>query len=435
MKRTLLLVLMSAVAVAGACGPTADALRPTLPPRSIAPGDGAPEPGASITAGQSVEPAASGSIPPGGIGDPLTGFPQGNAYEVTDVTTTPAGGLVAVGTAGTGQGYYGLLQGVVWRSDDGQTWQQTVDPALLYVTPNHVVANGDSVYLFGDYSGCSDTTGDECPDDPSEGTVVFRSTAGGAWEQLAQTTDMIGASISDVTTWDNTFVAWGAAADENATTTVWTSSDALTWKPTTDLAGLDPVDAVIVGGPGLIALGSNYVESIDDYKLAAATSTDGAHFTATSAAAVTGAMVTDATAGPTGFAAVGWAASEEVAASGLAVFSADAQTWTQASATDNSFDIATLIDVHATGNGYVAVGSTTTDELDYDLGGLWGSADGQSWRSLGDLGGPFNLYGASALTPSGLYVFTAYQEPSDEDETDMKSTIYGWFVPNDRLAP
>jgi len=382
-----------------------------------------------------VAPGAPGTIPPGGIAEPLTGFQQGDAYEVTDLTTTPTGGLVAVGTAGTGQGYYGLLQGVVWRSDDGQNWQQTVDPALLYVSPNHVVASGDNVYLFGDYSSCSDTTEDECPADATTGTIIFRSAAGGPWEHLPQTTDIIGASFTDVTTWNNTLVAWGSAADENASTTVWTSSDALTWKPTTDLAGLDPVDAVTVGGPGLVALGSNYIESIDDFELAAATSTDGVHFTAASAASITGAMVTDATAGSNGIAGVGWASSEEVASSGLAVFSPDGQTWTQGSTTDNSFDTATLIDVHPTASGYVVVGSTTTDELDYDLGRVWGSADGQSWRSLGDLGGPFNLYGASALAPSGLYVFTAYQETGDEDESDMKSTVYGWFVPNDRLAP
>ena len=434
MRRSLLLAVTTAVVIVGACGPTAEALRPTIPPRSIPSVDASAQPASSSSANESVAPAASVTIPPGGIAEPLAGFQQGDAYEVSDLTTTPTGGLVAVGVAGTGQGYYGLLQGVVWRSDDGQAWQQTIDPALLYVQPRHVVASGDNVYLFGEYSGCSDMT-DDCADDPNAGTVIFRSAAGGGWEQLAQTTDILDAALVGVTTWDNTLVMWGSAADDNASTTVWTSTDALTWKASTDLAGLDPVDAVTPGGPGLVAFGSSFVESIDDLKLAAATSTDGSRFTAASVPDVTGAMVTDVKAGSTGFAGVGWAANEEVEAAGLAVFSVDGQTWAEASDTDNSFENATLIDVHATPSGYFAVGSIASDELDYDSGRLWGSSDGQSWRSLGELGGPYNLYGASALTASGLYVFTAYQDTSDEDDNDIKSTVYGWFVPTDRLAP
>src|SRR4051812_34169501 len=103
MKQLLPIVLLAVLAlIAGACGPTAQALRPTLPPRSIAPGGGASQPGASFSGGQSAapgasSPGASGTIPPTGIAQLLTGFQQGNAYEVTDVTVTPAGGLVAVG--------------------------------------------------------------------------------------------------------------------------------------------------------------------------------------------------------------------------------------------------------------------------------------------------------------------------------------------------
>ncbi|HEY4609111.1 MAG TPA: hypothetical protein VIH06_07900, partial [Ilumatobacteraceae bacterium] len=282
MKSMFLLTVISVVAlIASACGPTAQAIRPTLPPRSIQPGDELPQPTDSVSAAQSVAPAASGTTPPGGIGQPISGFTQGSAYEVTDATATPAGGLMAVGFAGMGEGYYGLHRGVVWTSADGQTWQQTMDAALLDVSPTKVLAIGDNVYLFGEYEACSQLTEDECPDDPNAGTVLFRSTSGGPWEQVAQTTDIIGASFEGVATWNSSIVAWGSAADENSTTTVWTSADALTWRATTDLAGLDPVDSVAAGGPGLIAFGSKFDDTIEDTQLVGGASTDGAHFTAT----------------------------------------------------------------------------------------------------------------------------------------------------------
>jgi len=384
-----------------------------------------------------VAPAASGTIPPGGIGQPIAGFAQGNAYEVTDATTTPAGGLVAVGFAGTGEGYYGLHRGVVWTSPDGQTWQQTMDPALLDVSPTYVLAIGDSVYLFGEYESCSNLTEDECPDDPNTGTVLFRSTSGGPWEQVAQTTDIIQASFEGVATWNSSIVAWGSAADDNSTTTLWTSADALTWHATSDLAGLDPVDAVTTGGPGLIAFGSKFDDAIDDAQLVGATSTDGTHFTSTTVPPVTAGTVTGIAPGPGGYAAVGWAASEDEPSLGLTVFSPDGSTWTETTASDASFDNALVNDVHATANEYVAVGSTLgDDDMELQTGRVWVSGDGQSWRSLGDLGGQYNQYGASVLVPSGLYVFNTYEEDVDEEDvSDVKSTIYGWFVPNDHLTP
>ena len=63
----------------------------------------------------------------------MTNFPQGDAYEVSGVTTTSAGYL-AVGFAGTGGGYFGLHQGVVWTSSDGLSWQQKIDPAFVDVS-------------------------------------------------------------------------------------------------------------------------------------------------------------------------------------------------------------------------------------------------------------------------------------------------------------
>jgi len=382
-----------------------------------------------------VPPAASGTPPPGGVATQISGFPQGSAYEVTGVAVTPAG-YVAVGFAGTGQGYFGLHQGVVWRSADGINWQQTVDPAFLDVSPTYVVAVADTVYVFGQFSTCAEAIDTECTDDPNAGTVVFRSMSGAPWEQLAQTSDIIGASFDGVTAWGNTLVAWGAAGDDNGTSTVWTSADGLNWTPTTDLAGLDPVDSVAAGGPGLIAFGAKFDASIEDTQLVAATSTDGIQFTSATVPAITGASVMSVAAGPGGYAGAGWAASDSEPSLGLTLSSADGTNWSQTTATDGSFDNTLMNDLHATSSGYVAVGSAI-DETDMTLqtGRIWLSADGTSWHSPGNFGGIFSQYGDSALGPGGLVVFTADEQDSNDEGTDVNSTIYGWLVPNDRLTP
>ena len=434
--KSILSVLAAAavVAIAAACGPTATAVHPTLPLRTLSPNNGGDGTISGPVAIQSIAPAGSGTPPPGGIAQRLTGFQQGNAYEVIDATATP-NGLVAVGFTGTGGGYYGLRQGVVWTSSDGLTWQQTADPAFVDVTPSNVVSIGDSVYVFGDYETCSEEA-DECSDDNSVGTVVFKSTGGGAWQQLAQSQDITASEFDGVSAWDNTLVAWGTGADDNASTTIWTSSDGLTWTATTDLGGLDPVDSVAAGGPGLIAFGEKYDDTIEDSQLVAATSTDGIHFTPVTVPPVTGGAIVDAATGPGGFAGVGYAESNDFSSLAMSVQSADGSTWTQTNAPDNSFDNALLNDVHATANGYVAVGSTLDDEdMTYQTGRVWVSADGKTWRSLGSFGGEFSQYGASAMAPGGLVVFTEDEQDSNADGTDVNSSLYGWYIPNSALAP
>jgi hypothetical protein len=432
--KSILSVLAAAavLVLAGACGPTASAIHPTPPLRTLAPQN--PGDVSGPVAIQSIVPAGSGTPPPGGIAQRLTGFQQGNAYEVTDVAATP-NGMIAVGFTGTGQGYYGLRQGVVWRSADGLTWEQTTDPAFVDVSPANVVPIGDSVYLFGDYETCSEEA-DECSADDNSGTVVFKSTNGGAWEQLAQTQDITLSSFDGVSAWDNTLVAWGTGNDDNASTTVWTSTDGLTWTATTDLAGLDPVDTVAGGGQGLIAFGEKYDDTIEDSQLVAATSTDGIHFAPVTVPPVTGGSIVDAATGPGGFAGVGYAESDDFSSLAMTVASADGSTWTQTNAPDNSFDNAILNDIHTTPSGYVAVGSTLDDEdMTYQTGRLWASADGKTWRSLGTFGGAFSQYGASAMAPGGLVVFTEDEQDSNDEGTDVNSTLYGWYIPNATLTP
>ncbi len=443
----LLFAALLALAIVG-CGPTANALRPTLPLRSGQPGSTLEPDGSASGGHEPVEPAASGTPPPQGIAVPMTSFPQGPAYEVTGVAVTPTG-YVAVGFAGTGQGYFGLHQGVVWNSSDGSAWQQSLDPAFLDVSPTFVVALGTDIYLFGLFATCSDVFGDTgdlgnegdinsegCTENPNAGNVVFRSSSGGPWEQLAQTTDIIHAEIDGVRVWDSTLVAWGAGADDNGTTTIWTSKDALNWTPATDLAGLDPVDTVGVGGPGLVGFAGEYVDTIQDTQLIGASSSDGIRFTSTNVPKVTGASIVDVVSGPGGMAGIGWAASDTTPSLGMSVFSADGTNWTQTNASDGSFDNSLINDIHSSSTEYVAVGSTISEiDMTLQTGRVWVSADGQAWRSLGDYGGLFSQYGDSAIGPDGLLIFTEDEQDSDDTGTDVKSTIYGWIVPAVQLGP
>ncbi len=428
------LTLAAAIVLVAACGPTATAIRPTLPPRTLNPDGGIISPQRTPTSiTSSGQPGTPATPPPAGVTQPITGFPQGDAYEVSAVTVTPTG-YVAVGFAGTGEGYYGLHQGVVWTSADGLTWQQSVDPAFVDVDPTFVVAMGNDVYVFGYYSSCSDSN-DECDLSATEGNVIFRSQSGGPWAQLAQTSDMLNAEIDGVRAWNDTLVAWGSAADDNVTTTLWTSKDALTWTPTTNIASLDPIDSVGVGGPGLVAFGSQYDDASGNVTLSAATSSDGVGFTAAVAPTVLDASVSDLVAGPGGMAGIGYVENDETPSAGLTVFSSDGSNWTQTMTGDPAFANTQFNDIHSSSSVYVAVGSTT-DDSDFTLqnGNIYVSGDGRTWRTLGAFGGVFSQYGGSALGPSGLVLFTA-NEQDNEDGSDLNSTIYGWFLPAAQLTP
>jgi len=238
-----------------------------------------------------------------------------------------------------------------------------------------------------------------------------------------------------VRVWNDTLVAWGAAADNNVTTTLWTSKDGLTWAPTTNLAGLDPISAVGVGGPGLVAFGSQYIDTIDNTQLMVATSRDGIAFSSATAPTVTGASVTDAVAGPGGMAAIGYVESDTDPSTGVAMSSADGTTWTVASSSDTTFSNTQLNDIHSSASAYVTVGSSV-DDTDFSLqtAGIWVSGDGKTWRSLGNFGGQFSQYGGSALGPTGLVLFTANEQDTN-DGSDINSTIHGWFVPSAQLVP
>jgi hypothetical protein len=468
--RLAVLAVFTVLALIAGCGPTATSVRRTLPPRSVNPG-GSADPAGTPTGGGPGGPAGSVVPPDPGIAQPMTSFPQGNAYEVSAVTATP-NGFVAVGNAGD-ESYIGPQQGVVWTSADGLTWQQKVEPAFVDVTPDTLAAVGNDLYVVGYYQACADSvTGGDGGDDGGDGgglidgngtddgtdglgdgndidqgdcdiaegsgTVIFKSSDGAAtWEQLPQLQEIVDAQFDGLTAWNDKLVAWGSAADDVGTTTIWTSTDGLNWAPVTNIGHVDPVYTLAIGGPGMVALGTEYDENTDVDHLVGATTADGAQFADAAMPQVSDSEIYDSVAGPNGgLVAVGYATSDESPSMGMAIYSGDGLSWNQGTAADGSFENTTINDVHATDNAYVAIGSAVSnDDLTLQTGRVWISADGHSWRSLGDFGGSFTDYNTSALGTAGLVMFTGNENYSEEDDEYLGTSLYGWFLPASQLTP
>jgi hypothetical protein len=445
--------LVAVLALVAACGPTAQALHPTLAPHGNNPvgtpmfpalpsgGALAPTPqvtfvpGTALPSGAQVStaPAASATPQPAGIGKQITGFPVANAFEVTGVV--PIGdGFLAVGYGPMpGQDIYGQRQGIIWTSTDGLTWQESADPTFANTSPFGVATLGSDIFVFTDLEQCDPDVDPEC--EGGEATGIFKSSNGGPWVQLQQTPDIQQASFDRVVASDGLLIAWGNAGDEDGTPTVWTSSDGLAWTPATDLAGMDPVDSGIAGGPGVIAFGLGIDDQGDQINMIGATSSDGVHFTAATVPALPDGEIDDIAQGNSGFVGVGYNQTDLDPTVALVLTSGDGRTWTQAAATEASFADTAMNQVLPSTNGYVAVGSLLSeDDFTDETTRVWTSPDGQTWHSAGDVGGSYTQYDAGALGTHGLVIFTADQ-PDTGDDTQATSTINAWLITPDRLTP
>ena len=153
-----------------------------------------------------------------------------------------------------GEGVFGRHQGVVWRSVDGRAWTAEADAAFQFVTPEEIVALGDSLYVFGTIAMCDALLADECMEPPESGWAVWRSTAGAAWERLPQLSQMQ-FGIVDGVACDRygRLVAFGSTGDE-ALAIVWTSVDGANWSATTELGAMTQVTAASGSPAGLVAV-------------------------------------------------------------------------------------------------------------------------------------------------------------------------------------
>jgi hypothetical protein len=367
---------------------------------------------------------------PGGFVE-LADFPADEAFEVTGATAT-ADGFVAVGFAGLeGDDYFGRRQGIVWRSSDGRTWQSARDASLANVTPVRIASLGRDLFMLGLLSVCAENEG--CEEVAEAGYAIWRAATDGTWQRLEPPAGMQQALAVDdlVAGWDR-LVAFGSAADERETPTMWSSTDGVDWTQTTNLAGLDPLTAFGASPNGFVAFGTVLLPDRDTSDLAAALSRDGATFTAATVPALPNAAVDDVAVGAGGLVGVGRGYSgDDIDLRGLALFSADGLAWVEGAADDGSFLDAALVAAHAVSAGYVAIGFKIEEtDFGFQAGQSWISVDGQRWRALASIG-EVSLITASASGATGLVVFSADQF---EDETGVTSTISAWFAPASTLT-
>ena len=403
--------------------------QPPAPPATSTP-EGSPGGAPTTAAPLATSSAGATTTPVGGTGQwqALTEFPGSGAFQVTSVTGV-GDGFVAVGFgAMPGEGYFGRHQGLVWRSADGRAWAAEADPAFQFVTPEEVVALGDSTFIFGTIAMCDALLADECVEPPESGWAVWRSTAGGPWERLPQLPQMQFGSVDGVAVFGTSLIVFGSAGDEGRAI-VWSSVDGANWTATTDLGGITQVTAAASSPVVVVLFGSLFADEIENVELVAVRSTDGARYEPATAPRMAGATVRSIAAGANGLVAVGEREGNDLQLTTVALQSADGATWTEAAAPDGSFADSGASFVHSVPNGYAAVGFVPIeDAFGSSTGTSWLSADGTQWQALARFSGAFTGLDASASAGPGIVAFTVTSE--EPDEQTVTSTIGAWFLPH-----
>lgn len=145
----------------------------------------------------------------------------------------------------------------------------------------------------------------------------------------------------------------------------------------------DVVRSVIEGGPGLIAVGGTWNEEDPRFEAAIWTSVDGIAWERVSdVPLLAGEILTDVTAGPAGFVAVGGTYPVLYEDPSVLV-SEDGESWIRIPPDTTAFPPdATPEAVTNGGPGYVAVGEYATVESPKDQAAIWTSPDGISWTRV-----------------------------------------------------
>lgn len=433
--------------------PSAALVSPTPTPTPTSPTDGGPTsptdtgptatPSATASGLLTASPATSSPEPTpiplttptpatGAIWQALPDFPHSDAFDVTSVTAAP-NGFVAVGfKAMPGEAFFGLRQGVIWRSTDGRTWEADPNPAFEFVTPEDVATIGDSLFVFGSKETCDPALTVECVEPPDAGWGIWRSVLGGPWERLPPPESMRSGTMDGVVDAGGALVGFGWTGDESQSAIVWRSVDGVAWTETTDLAGMDPITAIAGMPTGLIAFGVRSSDDIGDLELVAAASTDGAQFAPVGAPRLAATTIQSIAVGPGGIVAVGDGDDLDAGFRAVALHSADGLTWTEAQAADGSFVGGTMHSVHALPQGFVALGVVPQQLDGTAIGASWLSSDGLNWRTLGQFGGLFSVIDSSTVGSTGVVAFTVTSQ--DVGEGESASTVAAWFAPLEAFA-
>ena len=302
-------------------------------------------------------------------------------------------GLVAVGSDSPDND----SDAAVWTSSDGVSWSRVAHDEALFggegtQEMSSVTVGGPGLVAVGSDS----------PDNDSD-AAVWTSSDGVSWSRVAHDEALFGGEgtqeMSSVTVGGPGLVAVGSdSPDNDSDAAVWTSSDGVSWSRVAhDEAlfggeGTQEMSSVTVGGPGLVAVGRDSPDNDSD--AAVWTSSDGvswsrvAHDEALFGGEGAQEMSSVTVGGP-GLVAVGRDAPTQ--RMGAAVWtSSDGVGWSWVAHDEALFGgWKEMSSVTVGGPGLVAVGSDALGDSD---AAVWTSPDGVSWSRVAHdeavLGGP-----------------------------------------------
>jgi len=185
---------------------------------------------------------------------------RGAGAEAMHAVASGASGLVAAGRAYTGADW----DGAVWTSEDGLTWTRVPHDEAVFGGPgfqwmSSVAAGGPGFVIVG-----WDGTTDESV------AAVWTSEDGLTWSRVPHDETVLGGPgrqwMTSVTAGGPGLVAVGFSDDgpdgSRTRAAVWTSPDGLAWSRLSHDEAVfggtkgQTMNSVIVGGPGLVAVGS-----------------------------------------------------------------------------------------------------------------------------------------------------------------------------------
>jgi hypothetical protein len=221
--------------------------------------------GDGFLAGGSVGPELGGRrarlwrSPDGATWTPVPDDPSFAGSEVSALLSD-ATGTIALGRTGTGQRWTGS---VAWSSPDGLHWRAA--------DPGGTLRGGLAVSITTAPDGSVVAVGSDLDEREA---VAWRSTDRSTWVRAPTEASRLHSGekirMTDVVTLGDELVAVGNYVGvQFGTGTSWTSRDGLSWTMGPDQPALGQVEfeAVIAGGPGLVAVGSfgapdNYIPRV-----------------------------------------------------------------------------------------------------------------------------------------------------------------------------
>ena len=276
----------------------------------------------------------------------------------------------------------------IWTSSDGLAWTRTAGTPSGPGWVNGLAADGSGFVAVG-IGGAG-----------AKRAAVWTSADGLTWSAvpdspaLANADGSGNAEMNAVLRTGSRFVAvgiaWGGASGQHGA--AWTSTDGVSWQRATLTDPGDSMRDVVVGGPGLVAVGTGVAGPLP--RAAIWTSPDGSIWTRVADGPLfENAMISAVVTGPGGLIAVGSALEPATGALRPMVWTSDdGLAWRAAtiegepvpSGPPQAFEGSMMRDVIGLADGWLAVGSDLEIRTDGALENavLWTSRDGAAWTRL-----------------------------------------------------